>query len=206
VARCLQRLGRIGRGEERCPRGRFFGHYQDLEGTPGQLKIRFLPRPAAALLPIGCSETSQTILDGDWLGWGSRARRFHGLPSPGGGVQGPRPAVPTSCDSARPLLGWDLSSSPWLMLHRNELKVLSSYTHPAHPVRGRGHAHPLPAPFLPCASLHPHHPYRPRCAKTSESLYLDDPAGRRHLAAHHDPREGAASGAQESSSAIGGGL
>lgn len=34
-----------------------------------------------------------------------------------------------------------------------------------------------------------------RLPSVGKSLYLNDPAGRRHLAAHHDPREGAASGA-----------
>lgn len=75
-------------------------------------------------------------------------------------------------------------------------------------LRSNSHIHPRAVPLAPLraavtATAFPpqrlgysqHHPYHPWYGKATESRYLNDPAGGRHLAAHHDPREGAASGA-----------
>lgn len=86
-----------------------------------------------------------------------------------------------------------LSCGPRLTARPNELKVQFLHTPreaAAGPMQGRGHraGSTTASPQRWCYSQH--HPYCLRRGKATESPYLNDPAGRRHLAAHHDPREG----------------
>ena len=92
-----------------------------------------------------------------------------------------------------------VSSVPGFTARPNKRKVQFSHTPgeaAAGPRQGRGHRAASTTAFPPQRGCYSQHlPYSPRRRKATESPYLNDPAGRRHLAAHHDPREGAASGA-----------
>lgn len=110
-------------------------------------------------------------------------------------MQGPQSSpVPTCCAATFPRSG----SNPQLrspVCYPTQRAPGLSLTLPggaAGPALGRGHRTVPATAFLPSAlptySQHP--PYRPQCGKATEPLYLHDPAGGRHLAAHHDPEKG----------------
>lgn len=92
-----------------------------------------------------------------------------------------------------------VTSVPGFTARPNKRKVQFSHTPgeaAAGPRQGRGHRAASTTAFPPQRECYSEHlPYSPRRRKATQSPYLNDPAGRRHLAAHHDPREGAASGA-----------
>ena len=108
--------------------------------------------------------------------------------------------MPT-CGDALLRPGSNRQPVPGFTARPNKRKVQFSHTPgeaAAGPTQGRGHRVASTTAFPPQRGCYSQHlPYRPRHRKATESPYLNDPAGRRHLAAHHDPREGAASGALE---------
>lgn len=175
---------------------------KSLKGHQVRSRICFLPRPAKAFLRIG------------WLANNIKRRlaRLLEQRSPqttrANEVPG-NPPTPTSTSRhyQRPPPAAGLEPlAPDPIYPRSRSRSFHSQTHtPAGPPQGRGHRAFSGTAFPPGAATASAPSLSPFQARERPRFYLHDPGGGSHLAAHNDPRVGAASGAQASGRSIGSG-